>query len=277
MPYNNAYYRDSTRLVDFANFLYFKELTDRDFAFVVNGERVEVHKLIVKHSSDEFKTKFAAWENQKLTSVEVDVKPFGGDKVSTKVFKLFIQFVYTGSLNYKELDDQGVLELLSLADEYGFFNLAAELAESVDSRDFLNIWNVWHFYLAANEYELQELHDTCIKFVDEHAIETLNNEIVLEISPSMFKNISSRDTVFASEVEILKPLIRFLQSKKNITEAVTKDLLSTIRWSFITKSEFEELVKSTNLAGDEFYEKNKEKKELERFNTKNPRPQLRLN
>jgi len=257
MPYSNAYFRDSTRLVDFANFLYFKELADRDFAFIVNGERVEVHKLVVKHSSDDFKTKFASWETQKLTSVEVNVKPFGGDVVSTKVFKLFIQFVYTGSLNYKELDDQGVLELMALSDEYGFFNLSAELAESVDSRDYLNIWNVWNFYLASNAYELQELHDTCIKFVDEHAIEALNNEIIFEISPAMMKNIVSRDTLFAAEVEILKPLIRFLQSKSNVPDAVTKDLLSNIRWSFITASEFEELVKSTNFADDEFYQKNK--------------------
>src|SRR5690348_7231694 len=104
MPYYNAYYRDSTRLVDFANYLYFKELDDRDFAFEINGESVEVHKLIIKYSSDVFKIKFVDWENQKLTSVKVEGEPYHGGTISTKLFKLFIQFIYTGSLNYKELN-----------------------------------------------------------------------------------------------------------------------------------------------------------------------------
>lgn len=206
-----AYYRDATRLIDSAQYMFFKETGDRDFEFKLNGkESIKVHKLIVKHSSDEFRSKFEGWEKSGLTSVPVDIRAIGMGELTSKVFKIFLQYIYTGSFNYKELDDENVLELLALADEYGFFGLASDLADAVSQRDYLNIWNVWYFYKVAGQYELQALHDTCYRFVDTHAIKTLNNEASFQLSPAIFKNILSRDSLFASEIEILKPLVRFL-------------------------------------------------------------------
>jgi hypothetical protein len=259
--------------------MYYKEQSDRDFEFKLpSGESVKVHKLIVKHSSDEFRAKFAAWDKAGQTSITLNIQPIGpSDEISSKVLKIFVQYVYTGSFNWKELDDEGVLELLALADEFGFHTLACELGESVTSRQILNIWNVWYFYLAASKYELQVLHDSCTKFVDSHAIETLNNESCHELSVAMYKNIVSRDTLAAAEVEILKPMIRFLKVKDSeVSRDNARDLLTNIRWSFITKNEFDELVLTSGLVDSHFYENLSKKKELERFDSKNPRPQITM-
>lgn len=273
-----AYYRDPTRLIDSSHYMFYKEMSDRDFEFKLNAnESIQVHKLIVKHSSDVFRSKFEDWDKSGLTSVQLDIKVIGPNALSAKVFKIFLQYIYTGSFNYKELDDENMLELLALADEFGFFNLASEMGQAVSSRDYLNIWNVWYFYMAAGQYELQELHDSCIKFVDTHAIEVLNNEACFELVPAMFKNIISRDTLFATEIEILKPLVRFLIVKQSsMSKDMASDLLSNIRWSFITESEFDELVKPTGMVDMDFYKNAHEKKEMQRFNTNNPRPNIRL-
>jgi hypothetical protein len=217
---------------------------------------------------------FADWESQGLKEVTLDLK------TSAKSFNTFLQYLYTGTLNYRDVDDEGLLDLLSLCDEFGIWILASELASAAGDKDYINIWNVWAFFKAAHEYQLQDLHDSCLKFMDTHALECLNNDNSTLVSMTLFKMVLSRDTLFAKEFEILKALLKWLKRKSShgqketetgdeaMDEAMKKDLFSTIRWSLITPYEFEEDVKPTGLVSEEFYNKAREgKEEKERFNS----------
>jgi len=265
----SGYHRDATHLVDLANHLFFKEFKDRDFTFVLDGERVKVHKTIIKVTSEKFGKLFDEWAKEGVTSVSVETTAIGGDPIGLKTFKLFIQFCYTGSLNWKETDDIIVLELLALCHEYGYSEFASVLGDAVKSKGFMNIWNVWYFFEASNTYQLQALRDTCIRFIDRHAMEALNEERMVAIDATALKNVLCRNTLFAKEVEILKTIINYLTVNKS-TGDIPKTLLDTIRWSLITQREFTEIVLPTGLVDEKFYEERKGKKEEERYDPDNP-------
>ncbi|KAI1301569.1 BTB/POZ domain-containing protein 9 [Halotydeus destructor] len=257
-----AYYRDGTHLVELTNYLFFKEFEDRDFTFIVNGDRIKVHKVIVKNNSERFLEHFKEWEKDGKDAVEINVKPFSGDTLSSRVFKLFIQFCYTGSLSWKEVNDTVQLDLLALCHEFGMFTLS----EALCNENKLTKWNIWNFYRAANVYELQSLSDSCIRFIDLRASDCLTQPDCPSVEPELFMQIMDRDTLFAKEMAILKALLVYLKKTKHeMSKQVQQDLLKTVRWTLITAAEFESTVLPTGfLTTDEFETMKKDKKESER-------------
>jgi len=274
MPTQN-YYRDPTHLVDLANYLFAKEHSDRDFTFVINGDRVKVHKLIIRSvGSEQFQQKFKEWTANGSDKATVEIFSITGEPIDTKMFKLFIQYCYTGSLNWREISDHGLLDMMAICAAYEFHHLADVLVEGCDNRAYLNIWNVWYFHAAANQYGHQNLHDRCIKFIDRHAIEALTQDTATIIEPKLFKNIMSRDTLFAKELDILKGLMAyFAKNNENLSTEMKKSLLDTIRWTLVTKREFKELVESSGLMTEDDYAAIKlEKFEEPRYDRDKPKP-----
>lgn len=94
--------------------------------------------------------RFKEWTAGGADKAEVDINSITGEPIDTKMFKLFIQYCYTGSLNWREISDMGLLDMMAICHEYHFHHLAEVLVEGCSSRSYLTIWNVWYFYAAAN-------------------------------------------------------------------------------------------------------------------------------
>ena len=299
----SGYYRDASHLVDWSNNLFFNEFKDRNFTFVIGDEYVKVHKMIVKVSSAKFGKLFKEWSNEGITSVNVGTQSITGEAVSAKSFRLFIQYCYTGSLNWKEVDDTDILDLLALCHEFGFPEFANVLADNVQRSSFLNAWNVWYFFEASNVYELQNLRnhsisflsnavslwnvwayyeaskthevqalrDSCIRFIDRHAVEALNEQRMYSLDPVSLKNIVGRDTLFAKEIDILKAVVAYLKVNKMPYDQKSKELIDVVRWSFITKREFTETLLPLGLVSEQFHaDRNKEFEEIKQSKRQNP-------
>lgn len=117
------------------------------------------------------------------------------------------------------------------------------------------------------------MHDACIKFIDRHAIEALTEDTATIIEAKLFKNIMSRDTLYAKEIDILKGLMAYFEKNTELTADVKKSLLDTIRWTLVTKREFNDLVGPSGLMTEEQYLAIKEdKKEEPRYDRDKPRP-----
>jgi len=126
--------------------------------------------------------------------------------------------------------------------------------------------------MTSDNYHLQALHDSCLKFIDTHAIETLNEKSCHEVSAKLFKNVLSRDTLFARELEIVKSAMKWLQINEKCNDDLKKEIFGTIRWSLITSTEWDEVIKPMNLFDDQSYRNAiHEKKETERINSLIPR------
>ncbi|KMQ81986.1 rcc1 and btb domain-containing protein 1, partial [Lasius niger] len=86
-----------------------------NFTLQVEGQPIHVHKAILKNRSQYFKNKFEHhWKNDQNVLYTIP------DKFSYIVYKAFMKYLYTGTV---DLPLEQVLELMKLADEYCETNL----------------------------------------------------------------------------------------------------------------------------------------------------------
>jgi BTB/POZ domain-containing protein 9 len=74
-----------------------------------------------------------------------------------------------------------LLEVLGLANQYGFVELQSSISEYLKA--VLNKHNVCMIYDIANMYSLRSLSDNCCLFMDHNAFEVLQMEGFRSLSP----------------------------------------------------------------------------------------------
>lgn len=74
-----------------------------------------------------------------------------------------------------------MLEILGLANQYGFVELQGAMSEHLKA--ILNIRSVCMIFDMANMYSLRSLCETCCQFMDHNAVEILHSEGFLSLSP----------------------------------------------------------------------------------------------
>ncbi|RWS29706.1 BTB/POZ domain-containing protein 9-like protein, partial [Leptotrombidium deliense] len=232
----NNRFIDNLRLQEFANYLLTNEHDDRDFTFVVENNEITCHKLIVKHASDGLRKKFSEWEKLKEPKVTLT-------NVSYKVFTRLMGYIYTALFNYRGLNDKDALELLKIANDFELVELCSEICSEVESKGFLSIWTVSKFMKMANDFRFQDLHNTCIKFMDDHSLEVIVNNTYLDIPANLLVLVLNRDTFYSKEIEIFKAVKAWLdKNSETVTDEDKTSLLATVRLNYITESEFEAIV-----------------------------------
>ena len=89
-----------------------------------------------------------------------------------------------------------------MAHQYGFVDLETSISDYL--RAVLSVRNVCLIYDMASMYALQSLLASCHSFMDRHATEVILHTSFLSLSPQGIKDIISRDSFCAPEVDIFK-------------------------------------------------------------------------
>lgn len=106
--------------------------------------------------------------------------------------------------------------------------------------------NVVIFYEAAVFYQLADLADKCLNFLDEHAIAFLKHPSLARASPSTIVAIFSRNTFCAPEVLLFIACERwFIENTCDDNER--HEILSTIRLPLIDSEKLVSKVKESGL------------------------------
>jgi BTB/POZ domain-containing protein 9 len=79
------------------------------------------------------------------------------------------------------LQEETLLEILGLANQYGFVELQTAMSEHLKA--ILNIRNVCLIFDIASMYSLRSLCETCCQYMDHNAAEILQSEGFLSLSP----------------------------------------------------------------------------------------------
>uniref|UniRef100_A0A914PB14 BTB domain-containing protein n=1 Tax=Panagrolaimus davidi TaxID=227884 RepID=A0A914PB14_9BILA len=124
-----------------------------DFEFIVSGESVKVHKLLLSAESSVFNDMF---ENATGDKVEIT-----GFKLET--FKAAVDFCYAQDIADFVTNDENAVELLLFADKHDFKTLKPKL--EAHFRNLLTTKNVGIMVAAANKVKCQSLRQACIDFV----------------------------------------------------------------------------------------------------------------
>ncbi|KAG1654460.1 BTB/POZ domain-containing protein 9 [Nymphon striatum] len=178
-----------------------------DVILVVEDIEFSAHKVILAARSEYFRALlYGGMRESQQSRIVLQV-------TNLKAFEYLLNYIYTGNLALARLKEDVILDILGHAHHYAIIDL--QMAISVYLEAILNITNVCMIYDMANLYQLTSLVEVCSLFMDRHASEIIQHGSFLSLSASALKNMISRDSFCAPEVEIFSAVCEW--SRHNIT------------------------------------------------------------
>ncbi|KAL3086509.1 hypothetical protein niasHT_033812 [Heterodera trifolii] len=184
-------------------------------------EIIPAHKFILKLASDVFEAMFRFdSQNQNAENVSVNCPVVEVPDVEAAAFKVMLSFIYAGDLN--ELNGDNAMAVLYAAKKY---NIPALVAPSLQI-PVPKLLNVFLAYAQARLFDLEDLANCCLSYIDENADTLLKSDELLQIDQKLLCEILARDELQIPENrrQMLGPAlftIRFpLFSRKEITETI---------------------------------------------------------
>ncbi|KAH8386811.1 hypothetical protein KR093_002722, partial [Drosophila rubida] len=210
-----------------------------DVEFVVEEQRLPAHRAILAARSEYFRALLyggMSETTQRQIALEVPLDSF----------KVLLRYIYSGTLSLATLDEDAIIGILGMANQYGFQDL--EMAISKYLRQYLSLNNVCMILDAARLYNLEELTQVCLMYMDRNAAELLQHDSFKMLSRESLEEVLRRDCFFAPEVEIFRSVWKWSRYNPDIDiETVVslvrlplinlEDLLQVVRPSGILKPE----------------------------------------
>lgn len=165
-----------------------------------------------------------------------------------KPFLILLKYIYTGELDFEELKAKDIIiELFTLAQRYGFEKLLQSM--SSEAGRLLNVENVVVFLEAAQFYQLSELVNRCLDFLDEHSVAFLKSDAsssFLKAEAATLQTILSRNTFCAPESLIFVAIERWIFENPSLSKEEKDVVLKTVRLPLI---EHEKLISAVGESG----------------------------
>ncbi|XP_031626561.1 BTB/POZ domain-containing protein 9-like [Contarinia nasturtii] len=201
-----------------------------DVIIVVDDNKIPAHKLILSASSSYF---HALFSNGLVETSKNEIKL----QVPLDAFKTILKYIYTGRISFVNLNVGQITDLFDLANMYQFDSLKGAISKYLNHTISIeNCHSILHF---SNLYSLESLRNDCLNFIDNNAIDFLNQETLKEIPQDMLCDLLKRDTFYVPEIDIFNAMKIWHEANPN---ADIKVILSEIRWSFISMNEMIKIV-----------------------------------
>ncbi|KAJ8670742.1 hypothetical protein QAD02_002001 [Eretmocerus hayati] len=211
-----------------------------DVTLKVNGQRFNGHKVILAARSQYFRALLFGGLKES-TQNEIELK-----EPTLPAFKGLLRYIYTGHMSLANQREEVILDILGLAHEYGFEDLEAAISDYL--KEILNVKNVCIIFDAACLYRLEFLMEVCYEFMDKHALEILQNESFLQLSSGALNDLLSRDSFYASEIEIFQAVQLWVKANPTVE---VEEVLQQVRLSLISVSDLLNIVRPTALVSPE--------------------------
>lgn len=219
--------------------LYFsKEFTD--VTFVVDKEKFKAHRVMLAARSDYFRALLFGGMREANPKNEIEITD-----CSASSFNVLLIYIYTGKMSLGELSLEVVLELISLAHKYGF--LALESAIQGYLKAILDVKNVCQIFDLSSFFQLKDLHDSCLDFLDQNAVEVLATDSFPNLSKNSLIEIIKRDSFCAPEVQIFCAVTDWIETNDEASENDIKEVLKEVRLTLISLHELFHTVRPTQL------------------------------
>ncbi|XP_050426283.1 BTB/POZ domain-containing protein 9-like [Adelges cooleyi] len=214
-----------------------------DVIFVVENEEFHAHRAVLASRSEYFRVLLYGGH------IESHQKNVPIEKATATSFKVFLEYIYTGQMNLTILEGNVILELLSLSNYYGFSNLTFTLSQYLLNN--ISADNASSLFTVAHYYELKELEAESLYFIDMHALDVLQSEDSLSLSPETLQLILNRDTTYANDIDVFRAACRWIKKNQEHIDADAKtNILSAVRYELMNDEEQSEVRRSELVCSD---------------------------
>ncbi|BFG02226.1 BTB/POZ domain-containing protein 9 [Drosophila madeirensis] len=206
-----------------------------DVEFVVEEQLLPAHRVILAARSEYFRALLyggMSETTQRRITLEVSLDPF----------KVLLRYIYSGTLLLSTLDEDAVIDVLGMANQYGFQDL--EMAISKYLRQYLALSNVCMILDAARLYNLDELTNVCLAFMDRNARELLQHDSFKMLSKESLEEVLRRDSFFAAEVHIFQAVWKWSRYNPNVD---IKSVVSFVRLPLMNLEDLLQVVRPSTI------------------------------
>jgi len=168
-----------------------------DVTFIVEGEKFAAHRVILSARCEYFRALLYGGMKESNSADEITLP----DTAVTS-FRVLLEYLYTGIIYLRDSKEDDIIDLLGLAHKYGLLALQSSIGNYLES--IINVCNVSTIYDVSCLYQLQNLTDKCLMFMDHNAVDVLETDAFTSLSEIAIITIISRDSFCAPEVKIFK-------------------------------------------------------------------------
>ncbi|XP_034941957.1 BTB/POZ domain-containing protein 9 [Chelonus insularis] len=211
-----------------------------DVTLIVAGQRFNGHKVILAARSQYFRALLYGGLKE---SVQQEIELKG---TTLPAFKELLKYIYTGHLSLVNQREETILDILGLANQYGFTDL--EMAISDYLKEILNIKNICLIFDATRLYQLTRLTKVCHEYMDKHAYDIIKHESFLQLSSGALTELISRDSFYAPEIDIFLAVEAWVKANPEIDSS---QVLGQVRLCLIAITDLLNIVRPTGLVSPE--------------------------
>uniref|UniRef100_A0A8C6UBI5 Regulator of chromosome condensation (RCC1) and BTB (POZ) domain containing protein 1 n=1 Tax=Neogobius melanostomus TaxID=47308 RepID=A0A8C6UBI5_9GOBI len=152
-----------------------------DLRFSVDGKCIHVHKAVLKIRCEHFRSMFRSqWTEDQQEVIEIG-------QFSFPVYKSFLQFLYTDTVDLPPEDAIGLLDLATSYCE----NRLKRLCQQIIKRG-ITVDNAFTLLSAAIKYDAEDLEDFCFRFCVSHLTQVTQTQAFWQSDGAMLKEFISR-------------------------------------------------------------------------------------
>ncbi|OXB62048.1 hypothetical protein ASZ78_013421 [Callipepla squamata] len=152
-----------------------------DLKFRVDGKYIHVHKAVLKIRCEHFRTMFQSYWNEDMKEV-IEV-----DQFSYPVYRAFLEYLYTDSVDLPPEDAIGLLDLATSYCE----NRLKKLCQHIIKRG-ITVENAFSLLSAAVRYDAEDLEDFCFKFCVNHLTEVTQTTAFWQMDGPLLKEFIAK-------------------------------------------------------------------------------------
>ncbi|XP_022530431.2 RCC1 and BTB domain-containing protein 1 isoform X1 [Astyanax mexicanus] len=152
-----------------------------DLKFSVDGKFIHVHKAVLKIRCEHFRSMFQSHWNEDMKEV-IEI-----DQFSYPVYRSFLEFLYTDTVDLPPEDAIGLLDLATSYCE----NRLKRLCQHIIKRG-ITVENAFSLLSAAVRYDAEDLEEFCFKFCVNHLTEVTQTAAFWQIDGNMLKEFICR-------------------------------------------------------------------------------------
>ncbi|XP_053521364.1 RCC1 and BTB domain-containing protein 1 isoform X4 [Artibeus jamaicensis] len=152
-----------------------------DLKFRVDGKYIHVHKAVLKIRCEHFRSMFQSYWNEDMKEV-IEI-----DQFSYPVYRAFLQFLYTDTVDLPPEDAIGLLDLATSYCE----NRLKKLCQRIIKRG-ITVENAFSLFSAAVRYDAEDLEEFCFKFCINHLTEVTQTAAFWQMDGPLLKEFIAK-------------------------------------------------------------------------------------
>ncbi|KAL5275906.1 BTBD9 family protein [Megaselia abdita] len=218
-----------------------------DITFSVEGKKIPTHKAILAIRCEYFSTMFDSglMKESKDNLVKLDVP--------MKEFNSILEYIYTGY--FKAHDEEEVLQVLSLSQEYLLTNLFKNIEEKLQPK--ITLENVFKIVKISKLLGLDSVFENGCKFINRNLITVLKSPRLNELTIKSWEYIldlhNEENTQRISEINIFSSMVKWTeQNGGNIDKDRIQIMFSKLRLDLMSVTDLITTVRKLKIYDADF-------------------------